>query len=294
MPHDATPAHRRLARGEDPARTKPRRRAPPGAGRDHGIARDKNVDLALVCGDLFESSAPTPEAEKIVYQALHELVSLDIPVVVVAGNHDNPNRLEAIRPLVRGTRIHLATRPRLADDGGVLRLECAGERVAMALLPFLSQREIVKADALMRGGAAGHKRLYADRARSVIRTLVDALPDDAVRLFVGHLTVAGGTLGGGEREAHTVYDYEVPRRRVPQAIALRCPGTPPSCPADPGPDVDQLLRIPLQLDFGETSDVKSVQIVELGVRKPPRVDIVPLRAGNDCGPSKRAWNRSRH
>ncbi|HJT37585.1 MAG TPA: exonuclease subunit SbcD, partial [Actinomycetota bacterium] len=34
-----------------------------------GIARDHSVDLVIVAGDLFESAAPTPDAERIVYRA---------------------------------------------------------------------------------------------------------------------------------------------------------------------------------------------------------------------------------
>ena len=34
------------------------------------IARDHEVDVVLVAGDLFESAAPTPESEALVYDCL--------------------------------------------------------------------------------------------------------------------------------------------------------------------------------------------------------------------------------
>ena len=243
------------------------------------IARRREVDLILICGDLFDSAAPNAESEQIVYNALLELASLDVPLVVVAGNHDNPNRLAAIRPLLELTHIHVVTHPVRADEGGVLELTCNGEPVAIALLPFLSQRSIVKADELMRGSAATHKRLYADRAADVIASLCQDLPSDAIRLFAGHLTVTGGTVGGGEREAHTVFDYEVPATAFPKRLHYVALGHLHRAQRIKGRTSIGYSGSPLQLDFGETSDVKSVNVVELGVRRPPRVDIVPLRKG---------------
>ncbi|MGH3664875.1 MAG: exonuclease subunit SbcD, partial [Egibacteraceae bacterium] len=37
------------------------------------IAEAEGVDLVLVAGDQFDSAAPTPEAERIVYQSLLDL-----------------------------------------------------------------------------------------------------------------------------------------------------------------------------------------------------------------------------
>ncbi len=35
-----------------------------------GIATDREVDLVLVAGDIFETAGPSPESEEIVYRAL--------------------------------------------------------------------------------------------------------------------------------------------------------------------------------------------------------------------------------
>jgi exonuclease SbcD len=64
-----------------------------------GLATERSVDLVIVAGDLFDTASPTPEAEQIVYQALLGLRASGAQVVVIAGNHDNPNRLLAVAPL---------------------------------------------------------------------------------------------------------------------------------------------------------------------------------------------------
>ena len=74
------PAHRRLARRQDAV-------PPPAAGRGRGGARrgrrrsprEQQVDLTLVCGDVFDQFAPSAEAERIVYTALVDLRADRLP-----------------------------------------------------------------------------------------------------------------------------------------------------------------------------------------------------------------------
>ena len=65
-----------------------------------GIAHEREVDLILVAGDQFDTGAPSAESEAIVYRALLDLAATGAHVVVLAGNHDNPRRWAAIRPLL--------------------------------------------------------------------------------------------------------------------------------------------------------------------------------------------------
>ena len=76
-----------------------------------GIADAEAVDLVLVAGDLFDTAAPTAESERIVYDALLGLAEV-APVLVVAGNHDSPRRLDAVARLLALGRITVATAPR--------------------------------------------------------------------------------------------------------------------------------------------------------------------------------------
>ena len=57
------------------------------------IADDRQVDAVLVAGDLFDTAAPGPESEEIVYDSLLRLAR-DRTVVTIAGNHDNANRFK--------------------------------------------------------------------------------------------------------------------------------------------------------------------------------------------------------
>lgn len=247
-----------------------------------GIAAEEAVDLVLVTGDLFETAAPSPESEAIVYRSLLGLAGTGARVVVIAGNHDNPRRLAAVTPLLALGQVTLLAEPARADEGGVVRFEtAAGEAVNLALLPFVSQRGVVKADDLMGGQAADHSATYAERLRRLVAHLTDGLDDGgAVNLLAAHAMVTGGTMGGGERSAHTIFQYELPAGAFPGSlhyVALghlhrtqQVPGA--ACPA-------WYAGSPLGLDFGEEDDRKAVLVVEASAGSPASVRPVPLESG---------------
>jgi len=123
-----------------------------------GTAEREAVDIVLVAGDQFDRAVPSPESEEIVYDALLRLARTGAHVVVIAGNHDNPRRLAAVKPLLELTNVTAASRVARPDDGGVVRVPTkSGETACIALFPFQSKRGIVTAEALM-GGAL--QRVY--------------------------------------------------------------------------------------------------------------------------------------
>jgi exonuclease SbcD len=244
-----------------------------------GVAERESVDLVVVAGDLFDTATPTPEAERIVYRALLDLAAGGRPVVVVAGNHDSAQRLAAVAPLSEASGIHVASAIRPPGDGGVLTVEVGSEVAQLALLPFPSQRYVVTADLLLSGDAADAHAAYADRVVRILRTLTDGFRADTVNLVVGHLMVMGGTMGGGERGAHTVFDYWVPATAFPgttQYVALGHLHRPQQLA---GPAPLHYCGSPLQLDFGETANEPQVNVVDIRPGLPADVRGVALRTG---------------
>jgi exonuclease SbcD len=244
------------------------------------VADRESVDLVLVVGDLFDTAAPTADAERIVYRALVELSDRGRrPVVVVGGNHDNQRRLAAVRPLLDLGSVHVQPGLAAADRGGVLELVAGGDRVRIALLPFLSQRWIVKADDLMALDADQHQGQYKARMASVVEHLTAGFDAEAVNLVAAHLMVDGGTLGGGERSAHTIFEYSVPSTVFPVTCSYVALGHLHRPQAVPGPCPIRYSGSPLQLDFGETADHKTVTLVEASPGTPANIREVPLTRG---------------
>lgn len=241
-----------------------------------GIAEEEDVDLVVVGGDQFDTASPSPDAERLVYGVLLRLAKV-APVVMVSGNHDHPRRLEAVAPLLELGRVVVGSAIRRPSDGGVVRLD--GLPVRIAMLPFLSQRAIVRASDLMDLDADEHGGKFARRMEALIQALCEGLSSDDVNLLLGHVMVHGGEVGGGERGAHTVFDYSIPAQAFPSRLGYVALGhlhrhqrIPASAPVwYPGS--------PLQLDFGETEDRKGVLVVDVDPGLPAGVEFRPLASG---------------
>lgn len=245
-----------------------------------GVAEEHQVDVVVVAGDLYETSAPKPESEAIVYDALLAFADTGATVVVVSGNHDNAHRLRAVSPLLDRHRIHVLTEPTPADEGGVRRLTVrSGEELALGMLPFVSQRGIVRVDQLMQGAAYEHAQAYADKMRGLIEHLSGKLEPSLPGLLVTHAFVHGGQTGGGERQAHILDEYAVVAQSFPATLGYVALGHLHRAQKLPGGTAIHYCGSPLQLDFGESSDVKQVNVVDLVAGKPAKVKAVMLESG---------------
>ncbi|MGH9116587.1 MAG: metallophosphoesterase family protein [Acidimicrobiales bacterium] len=244
-------------------------------------ARQGEVDLVIVAGDVFDSATPSPDAERIVYRALLDLTATGATVLVVAGNHDSERRLQAVAPLLELGRINTRASFARPDRGGVVEVPSRdGTETAMvAALPFLSQRHVVRAADLMESDAADHGVAYADRIGRLVAALTEPFRGDTVNLVAAHCMVDGGTLGGGERSAHTVFEYSVPATVFPGTahyVALghlhRRQMLPGACPI-------YYSGSPLQLDFGEGENEPSVIVVDAGAGRPASVTSAAVTGG---------------
>ena len=59
------------------------------------------IDLVVVTGDLFDTAAPSPDAQRLAWDTLLTCRSNAAQVIVIAGNHDSPDAFDAVRPVSR-------------------------------------------------------------------------------------------------------------------------------------------------------------------------------------------------
>jgi exonuclease SbcD len=242
-----------------------------------GVASEHDVDLTIVAGDVFDTSSPTPASEEIVWRALLELSAVS-PVLVVAGNHDSAARLDAVSPLLRMGRVSVVGAPVKPGEGGLIHLEEAGVKAAM--LPFVSQRGVVKVEDMMDSDPDQHAGKYSDRVARIVAALTAEMTEDTVNILVSHLTVFGAERGGGERQAH-VFGYAVPASVFPGHLGYVALGHLHRQQKVPHAGQVWYSGSPLQLDFGEVDDRKGILLVDAEAGKPARVTTIPLTSGRD-------------
>jgi exonuclease SbcD len=231
------------------------------------IADDETVDVVLIAGDLYETASPSPDAEALVLKTLLDLRDTGAHVVVISGNHDNAARFEAVRPLFAALGVVVMGAPRRPADGGVIELVGRdGESVRVALVPFLSQRGIIRTEQLMGQDAGSNVATYDERMRQMVSALCTAFADDAVNIVASHCMVTGASLGGGERSAQTYMDYvALGHLHRTQQIAGAAP--------------IWYSGSPLQVDFGELEGPSSVLLVSADRKSPAVVRPVAVSGG---------------
>jgi DNA repair protein SbcD/Mre11 len=239
------------------------------------IARARRAEVVLVAGDLFDTTSPSPEAERIVYRTLLDLSQVG-HVVVIPGNHDNERRMAAIAPLFHLSNATL--QPFVTNQP--LEIETrAGERARIALLPWLSQRHVVKADQLMAREAPELTGQFNERMRRIIAALTGGFAPDAVNIVLAHVTLANAQHGGGERLAQTIFDYWIDATAFPPSAHYVALGHIHKAQRMPGPCPIVYSGSPLQLDFSDHDDAKRVVLFEATSTTPAEIEEVSLSSG---------------
>ena len=73
------------------------------------VIEEEGVGAVLLAGDVFDRSVPGAGAMKLYDEAVTEICDrLGVPMLVIAGNHDNAARLAACRSLLKKAGLHVA------------------------------------------------------------------------------------------------------------------------------------------------------------------------------------------
>jgi exonuclease SbcD len=245
------------------------------------IAIANRVDCVLVCGDVFDSRAPSAEAEKAVFTFFADLVKRGIAAVIIGGNHDHPKRLGALRRLLDPLRILIRPEPARPEDGGVIEFATGGEVARIAALPFVSERQIVDACTIM-GPEEQWYGEYAENVSAMMSLLSRSFCANTINIVMAHLFAFGAETSGSEWAIHTALPYAISPARFPttaQYIALGHLHRPQEVVASPVPC--HYAGAPLQLDFGEQGQRKRVVLVEAKPGRPVHAESIPLTAGRN-------------
>ncbi len=106
------------------------------------MARDSAVDAILIAGDVYEHRTVSPEADLIVFEALARLRDTGATIVIIPGNHDSWQRLEALSKLLTPLGILVVPRVLRPAEGGVVEVPSrdGSEAAIVACIPFVPER----------------------------------------------------------------------------------------------------------------------------------------------------------
>lgn len=152
------------------------------------ILDDEQPDGVLIAGDVYDKSVPSVEAVELLDGFLTELRARGVPVLLISGNHDSPERLAFGGRVMDSCGIHISP----VYDGALAPVTLHDEfgPVHVWLLPF------VKPAHVRRWFPDADIESYTD---AVAEAVAHMDIDTATRnVLVTHQFVTGGTRSGSE------------------------------------------------------------------------------------------------
>ena len=225
-------------------------------------------DAVVLAGDIYDKGVPPTEAVELLDDFLVKLAARKLPVLLISGNHDSPERLSFAARLIARTGIHVSP----VYNGKVEKVVLSDEHgpVNFYLLPFVKPAHV--------------RRFFPDTKiesyTDALKVAVDAIcinPSER-NVLVTHQFVTGAarsdseeiSVGGSDNVDASVFDgfdyVALGHIHGPQNIGgvrIRYSGT------------------PLKYSFSEARHEKSVTVVTLAEKESLVVRTVPLKPLHD-------------
>lgn len=227
------------------------------------VVDEEKPDGVLIAGDVYDKSVPSTEAVQLFDDFLVRLAKRKLPVFIISGNHDSPERLSFANRLIDAVGIHLAP----VYNGVVEPITLSDEYgpVNVYMLPFIKPAQVrgffpdTEITGYSDAVAAAIGRMNIDKTqRNVLIThqfVTGAQRSDSEELSVGGTDNIGA-------EVFCDFDY----------VALG---------HIHGPQNMDSGRIrycgsPLKYSFSEAAQQKSVTVAELKEKGTLEIHTVPL------------------
>ena len=232
------------------------------------IIDDEKPDAVLIAGDVYDKSVPSAEAVTLFDDFLCRLAKRDLPVMIISGNHDSPERLAFGGRLLESSGIHISP----VYDGKLspITLEDRHGAVDFWLLPFIKPihaRRYFPEESI---------ESYTDAVRTALSAA--ALDPERRNVLITHQFVTGAatceseelSVGGSDNVDASVFDgfdyVALGHIHGPQNI---------------GTNRIRYCGTPLKYSFSEADHYKSVTLAELEEKGDLRLRTLPLLPKRD-------------
>lgn len=187
------------------------------------IVNYENIDCVIIAGDVFNSSNPSADAEELFFDTIEKLSSNgDRFIFVLAGNHDDPTRIEAGFPLackhnialvgnlsrLRENSFNSEAMVRVVETGkGYIKIQKNDEVVTIAYLPYPTESRISE--------KVDEEFSYPKKVEYWASIGANAFTNETFNIFVSHLFMVGSKTNDGEVKVGDI--MAVPKNFLPSA-----------------------------------------------------------------------------
>lgn len=193
------------------------------------LVRSNDIDMVIIAGDVYDTSNPPAQAEKLFYRTVSELAENGKRcIVVIAGNHDNPERLAAASPLAHEQGIVILGMPNsytepqkyngfeiVYSEEGCVELIINDESIVLATLPYPSEKRLNEV-LINSGDDNDRQKSYSEKIGEIFDERSSRFRDDSINIAISHLFVLGGETTDSERPIELGGSLIVNTKNLPQ------------------------------------------------------------------------------
>lgn len=231
---------------------------------------EKNIDTLIISGDIYDSVSPSNEAEKLYYSFLSSLSKTRCrDVIVIAGNHDSPSKLDTTKEILESLNVHVYT--------SALNLEplVLAERAVILPVPFPRDQELRKCN------IEETKEISDDKFRLAIKNLYLELYEkakvyDLPIVAAGHFFVANAIVDDKKSDLYVGGLGVVDTSIFPDDISYAALGHIHKPQALNSKGTIRYSGSPIAMSFAESGYRKSVVIADIEKGKDTEIEIVEV------------------
>lgn len=172
------------------------------------VLKKESIDILIIAGDIFDTATPSSSAQNLYYSFLARVSETGCQhVVVIGGNHDSPNLLNAPKQLLSILNVHVVGHAhRDHPEQEIICLKNAtGHLIAIiCAVPFLRDRDIRILDdnesitdkmKSMVDGVRAHYKAICESAKTIAEQHFSETAQPVPIIATGHLFAHGVRLG---------------------------------------------------------------------------------------------------
>lgn len=262
------------------------------------IADDEKINLVLIAGDIYQTVNPPAWAENLFYETIHRLSDNGKRgVIVISGNHDQPDRIKAANPLADKQGIFLVglptdeIHPSLYKREGFTYLESAGIGWLKIVIPAIDRATIIStlpypSESRLRQLLSESvnineiRQAYSEFIYKWFKSQESLFTENTYNLAMSHIFVQGGITSESEIEIQIGGAYTVEPKHIPDFFDYVALGHLHRSQEVKG--VNSLTRYsgsPLAYSFSEANHKKAVTIIDIDSNKQVKIAEVNLNSG---------------
>ncbi len=157
-------------------------------------ALEEDIDLVLFCGDAYKTRDPNPTYQREFAERIRRLSKANIPVFLLAGNHDLPlatgkaNTMEIFDTLDVANVV-------VADKLSTHIIQTEEAEVQIVALPWPIRSHLVTREDFKNQSLEEINRLIGDAIEDLVEQEIDNLDPELPAMLAAHATVFGATYG---------------------------------------------------------------------------------------------------